>query len=150
MKTPDTAAAAPLPAPKLNIYTCKDCGDHIVTKDLHEGATPFVIRCGKCGTGYMYSSFYRVWDLRMSPTHVWYKPDADELQQLAPGVKEHAEKGGLLLRKANDDEKQHWISETPQPLAPPTAQLLMPGQIPRPSFPNRELKAAMNAKSRLQ
>jgi hypothetical protein len=88
------------PHGERNIYTCDACFGHIVTVDLVEGVTPFMISCrateGCKGT--MQSSMYRVFDQRMKPSHEWYKPDATELETLKPGTREHVEKGGLLIR----------------------------------------------------
>lgn len=106
-----------IPAPKLNIYTCTNCGDHIVTKDLVEGVTPFIISCQACA-GKMQSSFYRVWDLRMAPTHVWYKPTAPELAQMNTWSQQHASQGGLFLREATEEEMVPWRSELPNPHRP--------------------------------
>ena len=113
-------------ATKLNIYTCNTCGGRIVTVDLVEGTTPFMVGCRvtehdaklranedglaieelrglwdtlKC-KGDMYSSFYRVPPDAPEPTWEWYKPDAKEYAKL-PLVtrRDHVDKGGLLLRR---------------------------------------------------
>lgn len=31
--------------PRINVYTCRECGGHTVTVDVDEGVTPFMIRC---------------------------------------------------------------------------------------------------------
>lgn len=88
---------------RLNIYTCTECRGHIVTKDVDEGVTPFMISCEAkidC-LGAMESSFYRVWDQRIAPSHHWYKPGPAEHAALIPGYREHVDKGGLLLRRAD-------------------------------------------------
>lgn len=86
---------------KLNIYVCESCREHIVTRDMDEGVTPFMILCEFCETGKMKSSFYRVFDQTMKEGYHWYKPGADELDTLKPGTRDHVERGGLLLRKAD-------------------------------------------------
>lgn len=94
------ASRDPNPARK-NIYICDTCGHHIVTKDLVEGTTPFMISCqraDKC-LGKMASSFYRVFDPedKMAHSHEWYKPHI-LLANMTPAVIDHVQRGGLLLR----------------------------------------------------
>jgi len=87
------------PDGKKNIYTCRKCRGHIVTRDLEEGVTPFMIRCEadpNCD-GMMHSSFYRVFDGTLAASHEWFKPSV--AQVLEPGVRRHVEKGGLVLRR---------------------------------------------------
>ena len=99
---------------KLNIYTCDDCGQHIVTKDVDNGTTPFLIGCkGTFGcTGKMCSSFYRVWDpqCKMRWTHEWYAPSIFQTDWNA-GVLEHVRKGGLLLRMRLDNPKAREVAQ---------------------------------------
>lgn len=80
---------------RLNIYTCHECGEHIVSKDVDEGVTPFIIQCQFGCHGRMYSSFYRVFDPegKMKWTHEWYRPTI-----FPPHMTEHVAKGGLMLR----------------------------------------------------
>lgn len=86
---------------RLNIYTCDTCREHIVTEDIDRGVTPFLISCEYCTRGKMRSSMYRVFDLSMKEGYHWYTPSADELERDTPWAREHVEKGGLLLRKAD-------------------------------------------------
>lgn len=85
----------------LNMYTCQECGSHIITRDLHEGITPFIIRCAATHacTGRMESAMYRVFDPngRLKPTHEWYRPVIID-PFWSPSVRAHIDKGGLLLR----------------------------------------------------
>lgn len=99
---------------KLNIYTCEGCRAHIVTRDLTEGVTSFMLsameycpnRCGQEIHGInrvmMTSSMYRVWDQSMREDYQWYSPTAEQLvtDDIGPARREHVAKGGLLLRKA--------------------------------------------------
>lgn len=90
---------------RLNIYVCDDCGLHIVTKDVDQGTTPFIVNCQctpRC-LGKMYSSMYRVWDPKekMRWTHEWYKPSV--LLNMSPAVLDHVANGGLLLRARLDN-----------------------------------------------
>ena len=46
-----------------NLYNCHQCGNAIITEDIHEGTTPFQLPCvsfGGCKTGSMYSFGYNV------------------------------------------------------------------------------------------
>jgi hypothetical protein len=95
---------------RLNIYVCDDCGLHIVTKDVVEGTTPFMIGCQctpKC-QGRMVSSMYRVFDPngKMFWTHEWYKPTVI-LATMTPAIADHVSKGGLLLRRRIDNPQGH-------------------------------------------
>lgn len=91
---------------KLNIYTCDNCRSHIVTRDVDEGVTPFMLpsreycpnRCGAEPRAHIYmtSSFYRVWDQRIREDYQWYRPAPGE--EIEPAVREHVARGGLILR----------------------------------------------------
>jgi hypothetical protein len=85
---------------KLNIYTCRECRGHVVTRDLEAGVTPFMVGCKATAgcKGMMESSFYRVWDQKMRASHVWYRPVSTGF--LTAGERQHVEMGGLLLREA--------------------------------------------------
>lgn len=85
---------------KLNIYCCEKCRGHIVTRDLVEGTTPFMITCRATPdcNGMMQSSMYRVFDQNMLESHEWYSPSNAELMGLSTAVADHVGKGGLLLR----------------------------------------------------
>lgn len=86
------------PDGQKNIYTCRKCRGHIVTRDADEGVTPFMIGCKATPgcDGMMHSSFYRVFDGTLAASYEWYKPNV--AQVLEPGVRRHVEKGGLVLR----------------------------------------------------
>jgi len=83
-----------------NIYCCDTCHRHLVTQDIDDGTTPFIIACqATVGCrGRMYSSLYRVFDPedRLMPTHEWYKPGPLEI--VKPHLAEHVRMGGLLMR----------------------------------------------------
>lgn len=89
---------------KLNIYVCQACNGHIVTLDVDEGTTPFMIPCkATLGCkGVMRSSMYRVFDQTMAEGWQWYKPTNAEA--VAPPYREHVRMGGLLLRRADQRE----------------------------------------------
>ncbi len=108
---------------RTNIYICRSCGNSIVTVDLVEGVTPFMIGCrahpddAKALTnedgldieqlrkiklhcnGNMYSSFYRVPPNAPKPTWEWYKPEGDDYLKLSEVTRvDHVDRGGLLIR----------------------------------------------------
>lgn len=84
---------------KKNIYVCDKCKGHVVTVDIDEGVTPFMIRCHATAfcKGEMKSSMYRVFDQDMRAGFEWYRPTAPEV--VAPHLQPHVEQGGLLFRK---------------------------------------------------
>ena len=95
---------------RLNIYVCEACRSHIVTRDVDEGVTPFMLSSAeycpkgcvseKPGGVHMSSSFYRVWDQRIREDYQWYAPGPEESAGLNPYHADHVERGGLLIRKA--------------------------------------------------
>jgi hypothetical protein len=86
----------------INVYVCQTCGGRITTRNRDAGTTPFIVRCRSTEgcSGDMFSSFYRV-DQLQAPTHEWYRPtSAGERKKLEdPGLCDHVERGGLLLRE---------------------------------------------------
>ena len=90
-------------AGRKNLYRCNKCGHIIVTLDIVDGTTPFMLQC--CATqgcrGFMYSQFYNC-DQRLPHTHEWYKPESYD--GFDPATIEHFEKGGLALRTKGGEE----------------------------------------------
>ena len=92
-----------MPAGSVNVYTCQKCKGFTVTVDLVEGVTPFMIRCrakqfmGGICDGMAESGFYRQ-PAPAAPAWEWYRPDAEEIERLDLGTREHVKQGGLLLR----------------------------------------------------
>jgi hypothetical protein len=101
-----------------NAYHCETCHGYIVTVDLDDGVTPFMLACRVLGEpkdrantckGMMQSMFYpeEPWPtedgygvaIPTVPTWEWYKPIGRELAGLDSDSFEHVRKGGLLLRK---------------------------------------------------
>ncbi len=83
----------------INVYVCQSCGTEVVTRNKHDGTTPFMVGCVAC-PGVSYSSFYRV-DQTLTPTHEWFKPmTAGERKRWMrdPDTAEHVRLGGLCLR----------------------------------------------------
>jgi hypothetical protein len=101
-------------AGQVNRYDCQSCGDHIVTVNVVEGVTPFMIShrddAGSVAcSGRMYSCFYRV-DQDLEPTHEWYRPTRKQVVRrfrrqpdVLASMLEHVEKGGLDLRPATKE-----------------------------------------------
>lgn len=110
----------------LNVYTCKKCGNQIVTCHVCDGVTPAMIGCDKCKDGNAWSAFYNV-PQNLKPKYEWFKPTTtDEIRkqiewemitfhgkhieaaliEIGIGIdalvedtkKNHVDKGGLLLR----------------------------------------------------
>lgn len=98
-------------AGERNAYRCDKCRGEIVTVNLVDGVTPFMVDCrakwpGTC-EGMAKSSFYRI-DQASPAGWGWYRPDETELARLEalhPGVRQHVEAGGLLLRKLDNAER---------------------------------------------
>jgi len=91
-------------AGRLNIYACEKCRGHIVTRDLHAGVTPFMLRCHATDgcAGMMKSSLYRVFDQSVRETHQWVRPaEGDDVD---PRLFGHIAMGGLILRQAPASE----------------------------------------------
>lgn len=91
----------------LNIYVCRKCRGHIVTRHVDQGTTPFMLKCRATEgcEGTMESSFYRVADQTMRATHEWYKPNAEEYRTLSSPAKHHVDMGGVLLRPSTEETK---------------------------------------------
>lgn len=75
----------------VNVYVCRECGGHTVTKNRDEGTTPFMISCRATSgcKGAASSSFYRV-SQQQQPTILWIKPTPAELEAF---IAAHADKG---------------------------------------------------------
>lgn len=87
---------------KKNVYVCQTCRKKIVTIDIDEGVTPFMIDCKatKECNGTMYSSFYSV-DQLLEPEFEWYKPTSFDHypEEYRENMIKHVEDGGLDIRK---------------------------------------------------
>ncbi len=93
-----------------NIYTCQKCGGQTVTIDIDEGVTPFMLRCRATGEegdcdGMAQSCMYRVPANSPEPQWEWFTPRGFEYRELSPQMKEHVDKGGLVIRKKGRHEQ---------------------------------------------
>lgn len=110
-------------AGEKNAYYCGTCRGYIVTVNLDDGTTPFMLACRVAGEpsdalnlcdGRMKSMFYPAapWPERdgfgtlipTEPTHEWYAPKGAELKRIRrsdPQTAEHVRRGGLLLRRVD-------------------------------------------------
>lgn len=81
----------------LNRYTCRKCGGKIVTQDVDEGVTPFMLRCRatKGCIGSMESSCYRGVGADEVPDFIWRKPTPEEYRRATVDMKDHFDQGGL-------------------------------------------------------
>lgn len=95
-----------------NAYVCYYL--HVtVTEDRDNGVTPMFIGCPQCSfpPTMAKSMMYQI-DQDIPATHEWYYPTPAELRvlriDLEPGafapVRDHVQKGGLLLRAKNQNQ----------------------------------------------
>ena len=86
-------------AGEVNVYDCQGCRNVIVTRNVHDGTTPFMLACRatpNC-SGRMVSRGYRV-PQDLAPTHEWFRPA--RLKGYSRDMKAHIRMGGLVLRRA--------------------------------------------------
>lgn len=88
---------------KKNVYVCQSCKKSIVTIDIDEGVTPFMIDCEatKDCKGTMYSSFYGDDCQSLVPEFEWYKPTCFDQypEEYREAMMEHVNDGGLDIRR---------------------------------------------------
>ena len=101
---------------KKNVYVCQLCGGSVVTIDIEDGVTPFMIGCKSTAgcDGDMYSSFYSV-DQSLSPQFEWYKPTIDQYpKEHQEAMRHHIENGGLEIRKIKKINQNYnwWVYST--------------------------------------
>lgn len=84
---------------RKNIYICQKCHRHIVTVDIDDGVTPFMLICRatKDCNGDMYSTFYNA-PQNLPPDFEWFKPKS--LKGYSPEMRDHIKRGGLDIRPA--------------------------------------------------
>ena len=81
-----------------NRYICQTCGKSIVTINIDDGTTPFMINCEatKNCDGAMYSQYYDI-PQDTPATYEWFKPKS--LKGYSREMREHFSLGGLDLRE---------------------------------------------------
>jgi hypothetical protein len=88
---------------KPNVYDCPK-GHKTVTVDRAKGVTPFLIECPQCPPPVSLDDLAQSRCYNVPPSyaaiasHEWYRPEAEEIETLSRGRREHVENGGLLLR----------------------------------------------------
>ena len=92
--------------PTRNRYTCQKCGKWIITMDVDEGATPFMLGCRATEgcDGIMQSGFYRVRDDEGPATFLWRKPTKAEYKTASKWMRRHFDAGGLDIYPANSTD----------------------------------------------
>jgi len=95
-----------------NIWVCETCGHMIVCVHRDAGTTPMFLSCKDRGCdcdGFAASMMYRLGELEtMEPQFEWYKPTSLELQLLNPTMRDHAERGGLLIRPIETKKQKYF------------------------------------------
>lgn len=92
--------------PRRNIYICQGCAEPVVTVDVDEGVTPFMIPCMLCGAT-MHSLFYPKKHYLYNMHRVrfeWSKPTKEDIQKCVDNwpeaehdIREAYEKNGQLM-----------------------------------------------------
>ena len=100
------------PVGAINAWKCDKCGGLTVARHAGEGVTPMFLACRASGNvedcgGQGVSSGYptdpvpqRILD-RLE--WEWYRPGGDELRSMNPQMQDHIQKGGLALRRIEED-----------------------------------------------
>lgn len=91
------------PKRKKNAYTCTICKTRIVTEDVVDGVTPFMLGCraDKQCRGSMQSHFYQI-DQNEVATYEWYRPSLRSAAKQGQEMYEHVKRGGLDMRKKGE------------------------------------------------
>jgi ribosomal protein L37AE/L43A len=100
-----------MPQHRVNSYACPGCGRKTVTRDIHEGTTPFMMACPKCNSGLAQSSFYRCNQFQDAEV-LWIRPTTGELVR-----SDHVKKGGLVPVAASQSLRPIISQRQPNPAA---------------------------------
>lgn len=92
----------------INAWNCPDCKRNTVAIHVDEGVTPMFLRCRRTeGCNGMASS--AMYPDPPIPEHIidaleweWYKPADADLQSLDSEMRDHVDRGGLILRPLSD------------------------------------------------
>lgn len=88
---------------KKNVYMCCDCGHGFVSMDVDEGVTPFTAPCLNCD-GLAKSFFYNIpQEILGNHAVEWFRPSAKASKKLPKPVREHVERGGLIIQLNPND-----------------------------------------------
>lgn len=81
-----------------NRYVCDTCGKDVITVNIDDGVTPFMILCKATPgcRGAMRSSFYQV-PQELPAQFEWFRPES--FKGYSRAMREHFENGGLDLRE---------------------------------------------------
>ena len=94
---------------RVNGYGCQNrqCRYVMVTVDVDDGVTPFMVGCPNCGTQ-AHSFFYPTQGCPPAEkaTHEWYAPDEEERRELSAAELDQVERGGLLLQRLRADHAE--------------------------------------------
>ena len=112
-----------------NRYVCQTCGKGVITVNVDDGTTPFMILCKatKGCRGMMYSSFYNV-PQELPARFEWFKPAS--LKGYSPEMQEHIRKGGLDLRERHITMRAV-DGFQPEPTEPKSTVGVQPAKKPR-------------------
>jgi hypothetical protein len=100
-----------MPQHKVNSYVCPACRRETITRDIHEGTTPFLMACPKCSEGLAQSSIYRCNQFQDAEV-LWIRPTTGELVQ-----SDHVQKGGLIPVAASQSLRPIIPQRQPNPAA---------------------------------
>jgi hypothetical protein len=87
-----------------NGYTCERCGGVTMTYHVDEGTTPMFLMCRATvgcegqAVSMMYPPGPVPPDLAALPRWEWYRPSKRALKHMNPGMRDHVERGGVVLR----------------------------------------------------
>lgn len=84
---------------KKNIYLCHDCGHGFISKDIHDGVTPFMTTCLNCKAPTAQSLWYKYPQVLLQDATAavnWVRPLQEEWGRYSPAVQDHLAKGGLI------------------------------------------------------
>jgi len=91
---------------KINIYRCPECGHEIITEQIDEGVTPFIVTCEKCGEQAI-SAMYQCNQLHIAKFE-WFKPKNDEEIM----IELRWQNKTFHSNRASEEELQHSLKET--------------------------------------
>lgn len=98
-----------MPKNRVNEYLCPRCAEKTVSRDIHEGVTPFLMNCPKCKSALARSAFYRV-DQFQEAEVLWIRPAVGELVDT-----DHVRQGGLVPVAASQLLRPVVIQRQPTP-----------------------------------